>query len=116
MKPKPFKPEIYSNDELYVRDVTTGFIWHRSIYRTLYVDTDRSQVVYHANYLRYFEFGRTSLMRDVAYSYKEIEESGYVYPIFDLGISFYQHCALNLTGTPVAVDPKTVQLWKSFPG
>ena len=35
MKPKPFKPEIYSNDELYVRDVTTGLVWHRSIYRTL---------------------------------------------------------------------------------
>ncbi len=158
MKPKPFKPETYNNDERYVRDLTTGLVWHRSKYRTLYVDTDRSQVVYHSNYLRYFEFGRTSLMRDIAYSYKEIEESGYVYPIFDLGICFYQslyyddlmyiytrpvnlervrlqfnylithaqkehiicigftkHCALNLAGTPVAIDPKTVQVWKSFP-
>ena len=53
--------------------------------RTLYADTDRSTVVYHANYLRYFEFGRASLMRDAAYPYREIEESGYVYPIIDLG-------------------------------
>jgi acyl-CoA thioester hydrolase len=53
--------------------------------RTLYADTDRSQVVYHANYLRYFEFGRASLMRDAAYPYREIEESGYVYPIISTG-------------------------------
>ncbi|HQL01087.1 MAG TPA: thioesterase family protein [Smithellaceae bacterium] len=158
MKPKPFVPEIYKNDEKFVRDRTTGYVWHRATYRTLYADTDRSQVVYHSNYLRYFEFGRTSLMRDVAYSYKEIEESGYVYPIYDLGVTFYQplfyddvmyihtrpvnlervrlqfdyvithaqkgylvctgftkHCAANAAGKPVAVDPKTVGLWQTFP-
>jgi len=158
MKPKPFKPEIFNKDERYIRDQVTGLIWHRAKHRTLYADTDRSQVVYHSNYLRYFEFGRTSLMRDAAYTYKAIEEGGYVYPIIDLGINFYQplyyddlmyiytrpvnlervrlkfdylitnaekghivcvgftkHCALNLSGKPVAVDPKTVHLWKSFP-
>jgi acyl-CoA thioester hydrolase len=158
MKPKPFVPQMCSHDEKYVRDQTTGLIWHRAKNRTLYADTDRSQVVYHSNYLRYFEFGRTSLMRDVAYSYKQIEESGYVYPIIDLGLTFYQslyyddlmyiytrpvnlervrlqfdyvvthaekgyiicvgytkHCAANATGRPVAVDPKTVELWKNFP-
>jgi len=158
MKPKPFKPEIFNEDGRYVRDQITGLIWHCTRHRTLYADTDRSQVVYHSNYLRYFEFGRTSLMRDAAYTYKAIEESGYVYPIIDLGINFYQplyyddlmyiytrpvnlervrlqfdylithaekghivcigftkHCALNLSGKPVAVDPKTVHLWKSFP-
>jgi len=57
--------------------------------RTLYIDTDRADVVYHANYLRYFEFGRASLMRDAAYPYKEIEASGYVYPIIDLAITFF---------------------------
>ncbi len=158
MKPKPFKPEIFNKDPHYVRDISTGIVWHRSEYRTLYADTDRSEVVYHANYLRYFEFGRTSLMRDAAYPYKEIEAGGYVYPIIDMGISFYQplyyddlmhihtrpthlervrlqfdyiithaekghvicigftkHCALNSAGNPVAVDPKTVHLWKTFP-
>jgi acyl-CoA thioester hydrolase len=158
MRPKPFQPEIFNNDQRYVLDPATSFVWHRSEYRTLYADTDRSEVVYHANYLRYFEFGRTSLMRDVAYPYKEIEESGFVYPIIDLGISFYQplyyddlmhihtrpthlervrlqfdyvithaekghivcigftkHCALNKAGIPVAIDPKTVHLWKTFP-
>jgi acyl-CoA thioester hydrolase len=89
MKPNPFRPEPYRNGDLYVRDAVTGLVWHRCSYRTLYADTDRSTVVYHANYLRYFELGRTSLMRDAAYSYKEIEDGGYVYPIIDLGIQFY---------------------------
>jgi len=81
MKPKPFKPETYNKDERYVRDVNTGLIWHRSQYRTLYIDTDRSAVVYHSNYLRYFEVGRTTLMRDIAYPYKEIEKAA-MYTLF----------------------------------
>ncbi|MBN1496385.1 MAG: acyl-CoA thioesterase [Spirochaetes bacterium] len=158
MKPKPFRPEIYQNDERFVRDANSGMIWHRCQHRTLYADTDRSEVVYHSNYLRYFELGRASLMRDAAYPYREIEESGFVYPIIDLGITFYRplhyddliwihtrpielervrltfdylithadtgdlicrgftrHCALNRAGRPVAVDGKTVHLWKTFP-
>lgn len=158
MKPKPFVPELYNNDPRFVRDATTGEIWHRCQHRTLYADTDRSEVVYHSNYLRYFELGRASLMRDAAYPYREIEESGFVYPIIDLGITFYaplyyddliwihtrpvelervrlkfdylithsetntlicrgftRHCALNRAGRPVAVDEKTVHLWKTFP-
>ncbi len=158
MRPKPFIPEISSEDERYVRDKTGGLVWHRCENRTLYIDTDRSQVVYHSNYLRYFELGRASLMRDAAYTYREIEESGYVYPIIEIGVRYYtplyyddamwihtrpsdlervrlrfdyiithkktndivckgftRHCAINSKGTPVAVDEKTVHLWKVFP-
>jgi acyl-CoA thioester hydrolase len=159
MKPKAFRPGNFRDDGRYCRDTATGLIWHRCGNRTLYADTDRSSVVYHANYLRYFELGRASLMRDAAYPYKEVEESGYVYPIIDMGIQFHhplyyddpmwiytrpaalervrlrfdyiithaetgaevcrgftRHCALNAKGVPVAIDPKTVQLWKAFPG
>ncbi|MEW6332849.1 MAG: thioesterase family protein, partial [Thermodesulfobacteriota bacterium] len=90
MKPKPFQPEIFREGGRYWRDASTGLVWHRCANRTLYADTDRSSVVYHANYLKYFELGRASLMRDAAYTYKAIEQSGYVYPIIDLGIQFYR--------------------------
>jgi acyl-CoA thioester hydrolase len=53
MRPKPFVPQPLDRPS-YVRDAKTGLVWHRCALRTLYVDTDRSQVVYHANYLRYF--------------------------------------------------------------
>ena len=88
MRPKPFIPE-FLDTPCYVRDTNSGTIWHRAELRTLYVDTDRSQAVYHANYLKYFEFGRASLMREADYPYKKIEESGYVYPIIKTELNYY---------------------------
>jgi acyl-CoA thioester hydrolase len=89
MRPKPFVPVAMDPNKPYVRDETEGFVWHCSRLRTLYADTDRSQVVYHANFLRYFEYGRASLMRETAYSYKEIEESGYIYPIIQIEVNYF---------------------------
>ncbi len=88
MRPKPFVPEPLDRPG-YVRDRKTGLVWHRCQLRTLYVDTDRSQVVYHANYLRYFEVGRAELMRDADYPYKQIEESGYIYPIIKTELNYH---------------------------
>jgi acyl-CoA thioester hydrolase len=88
MRPRPFSPKIL-DPPCYVQDARSGTIWHRCEMRTLYVDTDRSQVVYHANYLKYFEFGRASLMREACYPYKKIEESGYIYPIIKTELSYY---------------------------
>jgi acyl-CoA thioester hydrolase len=89
VKPRPFAPVALDGDKSYVKDATEGLVWHCSWLRSLYADTDRSQVVYHANFLRYFEFGRASLMRAAAYTYKAIEESGYIYPIIEIGVSYY---------------------------
>lgn len=87
---RPREPRFVSarRGDPFVRDEHTGLVWHRVEHRTLYADTDRSQVVYHANYLRYFELGRASLLRDVGFPYREVEESGFVYPIVDLGMRF----------------------------
>ena len=49
--------------------------------RVLYGDTDAGGVVYNANYLRYFERGRTELMREWVCSYREIEAMGYILPV-----------------------------------
>ncbi len=89
MRPKPFTPEALEGDAAYFRDKTGGLVWHCSRMRPLYADTDRSQVVYHANFLRYFEFGRASLMRDAAYPYKEIEDGGTIYPIIQIGVDYF---------------------------
>jgi len=89
MRPKPFIPEILADHPQHVKDTNSGLIWHRSEMRVLYVDTDRSQVVYHANYLRYFEFGRAELMRGANYPYKQIEASGYVYPIIKTELNYF---------------------------
>lgn len=49
--------------------------------RVLYGDTDAGGVVYNANYLRYFEIGRTELMRNWVCSYSDIEKLGFVLPV-----------------------------------
>ena len=89
MRPAPFKPELLDGDPRFVRDRVGGKVWHRCKSRILYADTDRSQVVYHGNYLRYFELGRATLMRHTAYPYREVEASGFVYPIIEVGVQYF---------------------------
>ena len=90
MRPRPLNGEPLESDARYVRDVESGLVWHRTSYRVLYADTDRSGVVYHLNYLRYFEVGRTTLLRDANFPYREVEESGFVYPVVELGVRFHR--------------------------
>ena len=54
---------------------------HITEIRVRYGDTDAAGVVYNANYLRYFEIGRSELMREWVCSYKEIEALGFILPV-----------------------------------
>ena len=56
---------------------------NRATCRVLYGDTDAAGVVYYANYLRYFEMGRTEFMRDLAVTYRQIEEQGLILPVIE---------------------------------
>ncbi len=51
--------------------------------RVLYGDTDAGGVVYNANYLRYFEAGRTEFMRERVIPYRAIEEMGIIMPVVE---------------------------------
>jgi len=42
--------------------------------RVIYGDTDAMGVAYHANYLRWFEIGRTEFLREIDYPYSEVEK------------------------------------------
>lgn len=50
-------------------------------YRVIYGDTDAGSVVYNANYLRFFEIGRTEMMRAWAMPYNDIEKQGLILPV-----------------------------------
>lgn len=50
-------------------------------YRVPYADTDQMGVVYYANYLEYFERGRTEMFRAVGLPYSEMEEKGIIMPV-----------------------------------
>ena len=49
--------------------------------RVRYAETDRMGVVYYANYLVWFEVGRTEWLRQVGWSYREMEEEGVALPV-----------------------------------
>jgi acyl-CoA thioester hydrolase len=46
--------------------------------RVRYAETDRMGLVHNANYLVYFEQGRTELLRVNGLSYKDLEDQGYL--------------------------------------
>lgn len=53
-----------------------------------YAETDMMGVVYHANYLIWMEIGRTELVKNLGFSYKEMEDEGYVSPVTDIQVSY----------------------------
>lgn len=46
--------------------------------RVRYAETDRMGLLHHANYLVYFEQGRTELLRSHGLSYKDLEDQGFL--------------------------------------
>ena len=49
--------------------------------RAIYADTDAMGIVYHTNYIRWFEVGRTELFRDMGILYTEVEAAGFNLPL-----------------------------------
>ena len=59
--------------------------------RVSYEDTDFSGVVYHANYLRYFERGRTEALRAAGGSHAEMmDKDGLAFTVTDLAIRYHR--------------------------
>ena len=54
-----------------------------SIVRVRYAETDKMGVVYHANYLVWFEIGRTDLLRTIGWTYRQMESSGVSLPVIE---------------------------------
>ncbi len=61
---------------------------HQSQIRVRYSETDQMGVVYHGNYLPYFEIGRVEWLRNQGISYKSMEENGIALPIVNIVISY----------------------------
>ncbi|MHA6261109.1 acyl-CoA thioesterase [Sporosarcina sp. CAU 1771] len=53
-----------------------------------YAETDQMGVVYHANYLVWMEIGRTHIIKELGYTYAQLEADGYLSPVVDLSIQY----------------------------
>lgn len=56
--------------------------------RVIYADTDAMGIVYHTNYIRWFEIGRTELMREAGLVYSEMEKEGFFLPLTELACHY----------------------------
>ncbi|WP_163972155.1 acyl-CoA thioesterase [Oceanobacillus halotolerans] len=74
-----------------------------------YQETDQMGVVYHANYLIWFEIGRTKYIEHLGFNYNDMEKHNVVSPVVDANISFKK---------PIRYGEKTsVQTWlESYDG
>lgn len=56
--------------------------------RVRYAETDQMDVVYHGNYTQYFEVGRAESIRQLGFTYKDIESMGIIMPIVEWHAKF----------------------------
>ncbi len=61
---------------------------HQTTYRVIYGDTDKMGIAYYGNYLRWFEIGRTEMIRSWGLSYKCLEEKGVFLPVSEAYCKF----------------------------
>ncbi len=69
---------------------------HRYAVRTCFEDTDLSGVVYHANYLRWFERARSDMLRLLGIDQRSVfEGGGGAYAVSELAIRYFAPARLD---------------------
>ncbi len=56
--------------------------------RVSYAETDQMGMVYYANYLVYFERGRTEWLRASGLAYRDLEEKGIFFPVIEASLKY----------------------------
>ena len=56
--------------------------------RVRYSETDQMGVVYHSNYLNYLELSRVEWLRDLGFSYAELEKNGVLLPVVHASLNY----------------------------
>lgn len=51
-------------------------------------DVDAMNVCWHGHYLKYFEIGRAALLRKFDYDYREMQASGYLWPVVEVHLKY----------------------------
>ncbi len=53
-----------------------------------FYDLDPMNIVWHGNYARYFEVARCALLDRLDYSYAQMQQSGYLWPVIDFQVRY----------------------------
>ena len=58
--------------------------------RVRYGETDQMGFLYYGYYALYYEVGRAEAIRELGYTYKEMEETGIMMPVVELNAKYYR--------------------------
>jgi acyl-CoA thioester hydrolase len=93
---------------------------HHMHVRVYYEDTDFSKLVYHANYLRFMERGRTNYLRLLGTDHRAIfeetqsEASGFAFVVCSMKVDFFKPAfmddVLEIVTTPIEVKGASITL------
>lgn len=84
-----------------------NYLYETSL-RVRYAETDQMGYVYYGTYPQFFEVGRVEAMRSLGLSYRKLEESGFMLPVLDLKIKYFNAATfddlITIKTTVVALD------------
>ncbi|MCD6011519.1 MAG: thioesterase [Flavipsychrobacter sp.] len=58
--------------------------------RVRYGETDQMGYLYYGNYALYYEVGRAEAIRELGFTYRQLEEMGIMMPVSELNIHYYR--------------------------
>ena len=76
-----------------------GALTDRTPIRVRFSEVDAMQVVWHGEYVRYFEDGREAFGRRYGIGYHDLVRAGYLVPIVELNVYFKQSLQFGETAT-----------------
>jgi acyl-CoA thioester hydrolase len=81
--------------------------------RVRYAETDKMGIVYYSHYFVWFEVGRTDLLRESGWSYREMETDGFALPVIEAHCTYRQPARydddLEVRTTGALLSPVRVQ-------
>jgi acyl-CoA thioester hydrolase len=58
--------------------------------RVRYGETDQMGYLYYGNYALYYEVGRAEAIRQLGFTYRQLEELGIMMPVVELNVKYYR--------------------------
>ena len=60
-----------------------------------FFDLDPIQVVWHGNYINYFEIARRALLEKIGYNYSIIKDTGFIFPVIEVSAKYLNSLRLG---------------------
>ncbi|MFK5878636.1 MAG: thioesterase family protein [Flavobacteriaceae bacterium] len=89
---------------------------HELKIRVRYGETDQMSYVYYGNYAQYFEMGRAEWLRNLGYSYSEMEKDGILLPVLNLNVNYLKPAKYDdlLTLKTILIKKPSVKIEFNF--